>query len=68
MIPVLAVFAATSLKRAADITPPALLFATGRTASVPSEDLTVKVVVVTSVDKLEVTFVSLSVFAKIALA
>ena len=68
MIPDFDVFAATSSKRAADITPPALVVATGRTASVPSEEATVRVVEEVVVDKSVVTFVSLAVFAVIALA
>ena len=64
----LAVFAATSSKRAADITPPALVVATGRTALFPSEDATVRVVEDVEVDRFVLTFVSLAVFAVIALA
>ena len=59
-------FAATSSKRAADITPPALVVATGITASFPSDETTVRVVVDVVVDKSVVTFVSLAVFKAIA--
>ena len=51
VIPVFAVLAVTSSKRAADITPPALVVATGSTASSPSEEATVRVVVEVVVDK-----------------
>ena len=66
VIPVLAVFAATSSKRAADIIPPASVVATGRTASVPSDEATVRVVEDVEVDRFVLTFVSLAVFAVIA--